>query len=60
MWPQALALGMDAPGIEGKSFLLTDEPLLSAREYVAETAKATGSAIDAERRRSGASTRSMH
>ena len=43
----ALALGMDAPGIEGQSFLLTDEPLLSAREYVAETATATGSAIDA-------------
>jgi predicted dehydrogenase/nucleoside-diphosphate-sugar epimerase len=43
----ALALGMDAPGIEGQSFLLTDEPLLSAREYVAETAQATGSAIDA-------------
>jgi nucleoside-diphosphate-sugar epimerase len=43
----ALALGMDAPGIEGQSFLLTDEPLLSAREYVAEIAQASGSAIDA-------------
>ena len=43
----ALALGMDAPDIEGQSFLLTDEPLLSAREYVAETVKASGSAIDA-------------
>jgi predicted dehydrogenase/nucleoside-diphosphate-sugar epimerase len=43
----ALALGMDVPGIEGQSFLLTDEPLLSAREYVAETARASGSAIDA-------------
>jgi nucleoside-diphosphate-sugar epimerase len=55
----ALALGMDAPGIEGQSFLLTDEPLLSAREYVAEIAQASGSAIDAAPTRSGASTCSM-
>jgi predicted dehydrogenase/nucleoside-diphosphate-sugar epimerase len=31
----ALVKGMDVPGIEGKTFLLTDEPLLSARDYVA-------------------------
>ncbi len=31
---QALLLALDAPAIEGRSFLLTDEPLLSAREYV--------------------------
>jgi nucleoside-diphosphate-sugar epimerase len=30
----ALVLALDAPNIEGRSFLLTDEPLLSAREYV--------------------------
>ena len=30
----ALVLGLDKPGIEGQSFLLTDDPLLSAREYV--------------------------
>lgn len=30
----ALVLGLDKPGIEGQSFLLTDGPLLSAREYV--------------------------
>ncbi|MEO6747855.1 MAG: NAD-dependent epimerase/dehydratase family protein [Caldimonas sp.] len=44
----ALMLGMDVPGIEGDAFLLTDAPHLSAREYVAETAKATGSAIHEE------------
>jgi predicted dehydrogenase/nucleoside-diphosphate-sugar epimerase len=43
----ALALGMDVSGIEGQSFLVTDEPLLSAREYVAETARASGVTIDA-------------
>ena len=31
---QALVLAHDAPQIEGRSFLLTDEPLLTAREYV--------------------------
>jgi predicted dehydrogenase/nucleoside-diphosphate-sugar epimerase len=30
----ALVLALDAPNIEGRSFLLTDEPLLTAREYV--------------------------
>lgn len=31
----ALVKATDTPGIEGKAFLLTDEPLLSARDYVA-------------------------
>ena len=31
---EGLALGMTTPGIEGQTFLLTDEPLLSAKEYV--------------------------
>ncbi len=30
----ALVLALDAPKIEGRSFLLTDAPLLTAREYV--------------------------
>jgi predicted dehydrogenase/nucleoside-diphosphate-sugar epimerase len=30
----ALVLAHDAPQIEGRSFLLTDDPLLTAREYV--------------------------
>ena len=44
---EGLALALDAPGIEGKTFLLTDEPLLSAREYVAEVAAASATRIDA-------------
>ena len=44
---EGLALGMTAPGIEGQTFLLTDEPLLSAREYVAETSAASGTRIAA-------------
>lgn len=31
---RALVKGMDVSGIEGKTFLLTDEPQLSARDYV--------------------------
>lgn len=42
-----LALGMDAPGIEGQAFLLTDEPLLSAKEYVAAVGAATATTISA-------------
>ena len=38
---------MDAPGIEGKTLLLTDEPLLSAREYADEVAAASATRIDA-------------
>ena len=44
---EGLALAIDAPGIEGKTFLLTDEPLLSAREYVDEVAAASATRIDA-------------
>ena len=35
---EGLALALDARGIEGRTFLLTDDPLLSAREYVGEVA----------------------
>ena len=44
---EALALGRDAPGIEGQTFLLTDEPLLTALEYVEAVAKASGARITA-------------
>ena len=44
---EGLALGMTVPGIEGQSFLLTDEPLLTAREYVDEVAAASATRIDA-------------
>jgi predicted dehydrogenase/nucleoside-diphosphate-sugar epimerase len=32
----ALALAGQKPGIEGQAFLVTDDPLLSARDYIAE------------------------
>ena len=38
----ALVLARDAPGIEGQTFLLTDEPLLSARDYVHALSGALG------------------
>jgi predicted dehydrogenase/nucleoside-diphosphate-sugar epimerase len=44
----ALLLGLDAPGIEGKSFLLTDEPLLTAREYVDAVSEHSGTRMRAE------------
>nr|WP_329690918.1 NAD-dependent epimerase/dehydratase family protein [Caldimonas sp.] len=44
---EALALAMTTPGIEGQTFLLTDEPVLSAREYVAEYSAASRARIDA-------------
>jgi nucleoside-diphosphate-sugar epimerase len=44
---EGLALALDRPGIEGKTLLLTDEPLLSAREYVGELAAASATRIDA-------------
>ena len=44
---QALALALDAPGIEGRAWLLTDEPLLTAREYVDEVAAASRTRISA-------------
>jgi len=46
---KALALGHDAPNIEGEVFLLTDEPLLSAQEYVEIVSKEVGTKIRCER-----------
>jgi predicted dehydrogenase/nucleoside-diphosphate-sugar epimerase len=43
----ALLLARDAPGIEGKSFLLTDEPLLTAREYVDAVSEYSGTRMRA-------------
>ncbi len=43
----ALVLALDKPGIEGQAFLVTDAPLLSAREYVAALARASGTRIQA-------------
>jgi predicted dehydrogenase len=43
----ALVLGLDKPGIEGQAFLLTDAPLLSAREYVAEVSRLCGTRLRA-------------
>lgn len=43
----ALVLGLDKEGIEGQSFLLTDEPLLSAREYVEIVSKESGTRLRA-------------
>ena len=44
---EGLALGMAAPGIEGQVFLLTDAPLLTAQEYVAEVQAASATRISA-------------
>jgi predicted dehydrogenase len=44
---QALLLARAAPGIEGKSFLLTDEPLLTAREYVDAVSEHSGTRMRA-------------
>ena len=44
---EGLALGMAAPGIEGQTFLLTDAPLLTAREYVHEVSVASATRISA-------------
>jgi len=44
---EGLALALTAPGIEGRAFLLTDEPVLSAREYVSEVAAASATRIAA-------------
>lgn len=43
----ALALARTAPGIEGESFLVTDVPLMSARDYVAAVEARSGTRIDA-------------
>jgi nucleoside-diphosphate-sugar epimerase/predicted dehydrogenase len=44
---QALLLAHDAPAIEGKTFLLTDEPLLTAREYVQAVSEHLGTRMRA-------------
>ena len=44
---QALVLGLDKAGIEGQSFLLTDAPLLSARDYVDVVLRETGTRLRA-------------
>ena len=41
----ALVLALDAEGIEGQCFLLTDEPLLSAQEYVAAVSATCGTRL---------------
>ena len=38
----ALMVARDAPGIEGQAFLLTDEPLVNARDYVQALSQALG------------------
>jgi nucleoside-diphosphate-sugar epimerase len=43
----ALVLALDRPGIEGRTFLLTDEPLLSGRDYVEAVSKASGTRLRA-------------
>jgi predicted dehydrogenase/nucleoside-diphosphate-sugar epimerase len=43
----ALRRALDAPGIEGRSFLLTDDPLLSAREYVDAVSEHSGTRLRA-------------
>jgi nucleoside-diphosphate-sugar epimerase len=45
---KALVLALDKPDIEGRVFLLTDEPLMSGREYVDALAAASGTRIRAE------------
>ena len=44
---EGLALALDAPGIVGQVFLLTDDPVLTAREYVDELSAASGTQIAA-------------
>lgn len=39
---RALVLALDKPGIEGQVFLVTDEPLLSGRDYVEAVSAACG------------------
>lgn len=45
---EALALASDAPAIEGQTFLLTDQPMLSARDYVDIVSKELGTKLRAE------------
>jgi len=43
----ALVRAMTVPGVEGGTFLVTDAPVLSARDYVAAVERASGMRIDA-------------
>ncbi len=43
----ALVLAKDAPGLEGKAFNLVDQPLLSARDYIAEYERMTHTKVAA-------------
>ena len=45
---EALALAVDAPAIEGQTFLLTDKPLLNASEYVDIVSKVLGTKLRVE------------
>ncbi|QSA97293.1 NAD-dependent epimerase/dehydratase family protein [Methylococcus sp. EFPC2] len=45
---EALVMALDKPGIEGQAFLLTDAPLLSAREYVDIVSKEIGTKLRVE------------
>lgn len=47
---EALALALDAPGIDGESFVVTDAPVMSARDYVAAVGDRAGVRIDARER----------
>lgn len=47
---EALVRAATAPGIEGRQLLLTDVPLMSARDYVAAMGEAAGVAITADPR----------
>jgi nucleoside-diphosphate-sugar epimerase len=42
----ALVLAGNKPGIEGQSFLVTDDPLLSARDYIAEVQDRSRTRLD--------------
>lgn len=42
-----LLRGLHTPGIEGRCFLLSDEPLLDAREYVQEVSRLSGTRLRA-------------
>ena len=45
---EALALALDVPAIEGQTFLLTDEPMLNARDYVDIVSRELGTKLRAE------------
>ena len=44
-----LALAGEKPGLEGRALLLTDEPLLTAEEYIAAVAERSATHIDMQR-----------